>query len=414
MDTLTGGFLVTGLLSLTISIESQAQPTNPELDSTGFRKYDFFPAISYSPETKLTLGVIGYRYLDLTKSDHSTVRSFVNFVAVYTTANQAIVESNWDVFTDGNKYRTRGQIGFTRFPDRNYGLGNNADALVHEYNLGQSGIEDTTVQNYKRFSTMRLIFQPTVLKEVKHGFYAGLIADIEYQWNYEDLADSLLVLNQQDEIVLLENNTLGLRSGLGFNLVWDNRDNIFNPRTGSFVDLNNKYFGGYLGSDYRYITVKLDARKYLNPVSNHTLALRGILNFRYTSDPTLPLRGLSRVGGSMLVRGYFQGTYQDSHMVAFETAYRLPFWKDDNIAPFGKFWKRMGLVAFFSGAQVYGEKETFGFSRFNLAAGGGLRILFNAESGVNLRIDYAVGLSANSNGPGKRQTGLYFFLAESF
>ena len=69
---------------------------------------------------------------------------------------------------------------------------------------------------------------------------------------------------------MLEENTLGLRSGLGFNLIWDRRDNILNLRTGSFVDLNNVYYGKFLGSDYRYVTIKLDGRKYFNPVSNHT------------------------------------------------------------------------------------------------------------------------------------------------
>jgi len=101
-------------------------------------------------------------------------------------------------------------------------------------------------------------------------------------------------------------------------------------------------------------------------------------------------------------------------MVAFETEYRVPFWNEDNIAPFHKFWKRLGVVAFFSGAQVYGERGSLGPDRFNFAVGGGLRILFNAESTVNLRIDYAVGLSPNSNGPDQRQTGLYFNLGESF
>lgn len=396
------------------SVQLVAQNSEGEKDTASFRKYDIFPAISYSPETKLTLGVIGYRYLDLTKTDPTTVSSFINFVAIYTTANQTIVESNWDVFTDGNKYRYRGQIGYNRFPDRNYGLGNDAGALVHEYSLSQGGIEDSTVQNYKRFSVVRFSFQPTVLKEVKEGLYAGLSGEIEYQWNYEELADSLAIFNQADEISLLENSTLGLRSGLGFNLVWDKRDNLFNPRNGSFIDLSNQYFGRYLGSQYSYVTIILDARKYFNPFSNHTIALRGGLSLRYTSDPTLPLRGLSRVGGSSFIRGYFNGTYQDNHVVAFESEYRLPFWKDDHLAPFYKFWKRLGMVAFLSGAQVFGPESSFGMDRFNLAVGTGIRVLFNDDSKVNLRIDYAWGLAPNSNGPGKKQTGLYFFLAEAF
>jgi hypothetical protein len=55
-----------------------------------FRRFDVFPAISYSPETKLTLGVIGYAYFDWRGGDLATPLSFVEFLAVYTTANQIL------------------------------------------------------------------------------------------------------------------------------------------------------------------------------------------------------------------------------------------------------------------------------------------------------------------------------------
>lgn len=74
----------------------------------------------------------------------------------------------------------------------------------------------------------------------------------------------------------------------------------------------------------------------------------------------------------------------------------------------------MGLVAFAGGAQVFHRLGNFSFNEMNWAAGGGLRILFNKETRVNLRIDYAVALTPDSDGPGERQSGLYFFLAEAF
>ena len=113
----------------------KSQTGNEPEDSLQFRKYDIFPAISYSPETKLTLGVIGFRYLDLSKKNLETTRSFINFVAVYTTADQIILETNWDLFTDGNDLRFLGTMIFTRFPDRNYGKSNDAGALVYEYEM---------------------------------------------------------------------------------------------------------------------------------------------------------------------------------------------------------------------------------------------------------------------------------------
>ena len=81
-----------------------------------FRKYDLLPAISFSPETGLTLGVIGYRYLRLGKTDPDTKTSTIDFVAVYTTKNQVIVESRYDIITDGSKFRFRGFVGYNLYP----------------------------------------------------------------------------------------------------------------------------------------------------------------------------------------------------------------------------------------------------------------------------------------------------------
>jgi hypothetical protein len=59
------------LLLAGIVFSGFGQQENPPADTVkkDFRRFDFFPAISYAPETKLTLGVIGYYYLDLTKDD---------------------------------------------------------------------------------------------------------------------------------------------------------------------------------------------------------------------------------------------------------------------------------------------------------------------------------------------------------
>ncbi|MBK8500987.1 MAG: hypothetical protein IPL46_01635 [Saprospiraceae bacterium] len=101
-------------------------------------------------------------------------------------------------------------------------------------------------------------------------------------------------------------------------------------------------------------------------------------------------------------------------MTGFEMEYRWPFWKEDTDSKLWQVWKRLGVVGFLSGAQVFHTLPDFQISRFNLAEGGGVRILFNPESRVNLRIDYAIGLQKGSDGPGRRQHGFYFYLGEAF
>jgi outer membrane protein assembly factor BamA len=310
--------------------------------------------------------------------------------------------------------RIIGGMEFARYPNRNYGLGNDADARVVEYELFEGQARDSTTNNYKRYSIMWFNFRLGALRELTNHLYGGIIADVEYVWNFEELADSVHITQGKTEIESLEKNTLGLRAGLGLNLIWDTRDYILSSSSGSFINLSAIYYGSYLRSKYDYYTISMDARTYINLVGRQTLALRGLVSFRGTNEESLPLRGLSKVGGSNLVRGYFNGTYQNNNLIAFETEYRIPFWKEDNLGPIYHYWKRLAMTVFASGAQVFGPNEHLNASAFNFAAGAGLRVLFNEQSRTYLRIDYAFGLTPNSNGTGKSQRGLYFTFGEAF
>jgi outer membrane protein assembly factor BamA len=403
-------FAVLSLFYVLLAITAVAQ----EKDSTkGYRKYDLLPAISYAPETGLTLGIIGYRYLRLGKK-YPTRQSNIDFVAVYTTRNQIIVESNWDIFTDGDKFRFRGFAGYNLYPDRNYGLGNNASAFIREYELDNALKTDSTDLNYLNFSIQRITFKPVFLMKLRDKIYGGVRFDLEYQYAMKIIPDQYTFLREGSAISLMQNNNSGVRSGVGLALVYDSRDNILNARNGIFIDYSALFYGKLLGSDYTYSYTRIDARKYFNPVKNHSIALRANFIFSRTDEMVIPMRGLARVGGHDFMRGYFRGTFQDKNLASFEAEYRLPFWSDDVDAPLYKIWKRLGMVAFVSGAQVYGYSGNFAFDKFNYAAGTGLRVLFNPESRVNIRIDYSWGLSKDSAGPGSRQTGLYFFLSEAF
>lgn len=383
-------------------------------DTTKQRSIDLFPAISYSPETKLTLGVLGYWYPKANSKGSDNKQSYINFLALYTTANQILLESNWDVFTKGDKVRFRGGLGFARFPNRNYGIGNQAISQVTEYEMSAGQITDSTSTNYKRYSLTRVSFTPNVLWKLKENLYGGVIAELEYGWNLKDLADSVRIGEGKEAIELLENNATGFRSGLGLNLVWDNRDYILSASSGSYVNLSAMAYGRYIGSDYSYYDLLLDARTYLNPVGRHTLAIRGLLNIKNTNDESLPLRGYSEIGGSNFGRGYFNGTYRNNSVLGFQTEYRIPFWKADNLGPIYHYWKRLAMTVFASASQVYGGENAIDLGNMNYAAGAGLRLLFNESTRSYLRVDYAFGLSPNAGGPDNFQRGFYFTFGEAF
>jgi outer membrane protein assembly factor BamA len=397
------------LLGLSGQVQQPADTANAPA-SRDFRRIDILPAISYAPETKLTLGVIGVYYMDLYRGDTSTRFSNVQFLAVYTLANQVSTRLNWDIFTDGNRWRFRGETFFDIYPDRNYGRGNGASSLVVEFD--EDGGADTL--NYLNFNSNRLNFAPAFMRKLGRHWYVGLHYNLEYLFNARPIpdrwafanADSTRISNLPDE---------GLRSGLGTIALFDSRDYVLNPIRGSLVEFSSLHFGTWLGSDFTFHSLRLDARQYINTWKNQTLALRGVVNFRFTPDANgIPLRALSRVGGRNFIRGYFLGTYQDNHLLAAEAEYRLPFWRESDTDPFWKIWKRLGLAVFGGVAQVAPRPGDFRMDQFRTAVGAGLRVLFNRKSRVTIRIDYALGLSAGSNGPGRRQSGFYFYLAEAF
>ena len=390
---------------------SQAFCQNAEQDSLAkpkTPKLDFFPAISYSPETKLTLGGIGIKYFDLRKNDLETPLSQLEFFAVYTTAKQLLVEGRWEFFTHQKEWRTRGEAIYNHYTDRDYGLGNDAGMVIAQ--VDDDSKPDTL--NYLLFKADRLKFSPVVLRKIGPDLFLGVQTDLEYMWNFEAVPKTYHFLNS-DSSQFLDLPVEGLRSGLGLQLLFDTRDFVSNPLHGALVEVNGLYYHKFLGSEFQYGRFMVDARKYINTFSNQTVALRGMLSF-LSSDEPMPMRALSRTNGHKLIRGYFRGTYQDNHMAAFEAEYRLPFFKEESSSKMWQVWKRLGVVAFISGAQTFHEMDEFSFDRFNLAAGGGLRILMNKSARVNIRVDYAFGLTKDSDGPGRKQKGLYFFLAEAF
>ncbi|MCP3930106.1 MAG: BamA/TamA family outer membrane protein [Bacteroidetes bacterium] len=369
---------------------------------------DILPAISYAPETKLTLGVIGIYNRKFTKDAPTTKMSNLQFLAVYTLAKQILLETRGDIFTSANKWRFRGEMYFNKYPDRNYGLGNTASAHI------EATDEDGEVSkvNYKQYSSNRIKFSPSVLRKINDNLYVGLQLDMESLDKVESIPVSEILLNE----AAMKINDLpvdGFRSGVGGQLLFDSRDFILNPLTGGFVEVNALLYNKAFGSDWNFSNLLIDGRKYFNPVANHTLAVRGYFDHRF-SDDLIPIRALARVGGKQLVRGYFKGTYQDHNMTAFELEYRMPFWKEDDPGKLYQVWKRLGIVAFLSGAKTYHKIGDFGDNKFNLAAGAGLRILFNPKTRAAIRIDYAFGLADDSAGPGEKQSGLYFYLGEAF
>lgn len=214
-------FSILGLLLL-LSCSLYAQPPKRE-----FQRLDVFPAIAYAPETRLTLGVIGTYNMDFYRDDPNTRLSNLTFLAAYTLNKQIVVEGYWDISTNGNKYRFSGETFFNRYPDRNYGLGNDASALVAAWNDD----EPTDTVNYLFFNSDRIKFAANALRLVGPNLYVGLNSDLEYLYRLRPIPDHYQYLNA-DSSSIINLPVDGLRSGLGLQVLYDSRDFVLNPHAG--------------------------------------------------------------------------------------------------------------------------------------------------------------------------------------
>ncbi len=108
-------------------------------------------------------------------------------------------------------------------------------------------------------------------------------------------------------------------SSLTPTLVYDSRDNIFDPNYGMYHRLSVEFAGGVLGGDNNFLKYGFDTSYYIPLIWKLVLALHGEFGYvngfdygvRSNPDlPDVPVSELYRVGGTDSVRGYSDGSLQ--------------------------------------------------------------------------------------------------------
>lgn len=145
--------------------------------------------------------------------------------------------------------------------------------------------------------------------------------------------------------------------------------------------------------DFEYHYLRMDIRNYQRILKNmrfpQVIAGRVYSEFTFGDVPywDAPQTGISRTS-----RGYVLARYRGQNYITTELEYR------------SQLSSRIGYTAF---ANIHSIAEENGnFNYWNPAGGLGLRLMFNREERVNVRIDYAVGVEGN--------TGLYVVITEAF
>lgn len=147
-------------------------------------------------------------------------------------------------------------------------------------------------------------------------------------------------------------------SGVKASLIYDSRDNVFDPKKGWLTGVTSKLSSELLGSDINFIKCSFYLNKYTELIKNMVLAtsIRAGWAWLYGKTNELPISERYFLGGRDTVRGYAQNTLgpkKDSQPtggnaffmgnVEFRTYLGKNFFLV-NFLDFGNLWKRVGDI----------------------------------------------------------------------
>ncbi|MDX5345948.1 MAG: hypothetical protein LPK19_01765, partial [Hymenobacteraceae bacterium] len=160
------------------------------------------PALFYTPETSFGFGTMlmpVFRF----GSDSLTRTSNLQLLSVYTLEKQLILENRYSLFTNQNRYSISGEVSFYDFPIDYYGVGNNLDEA-----------------NKESISYNMIFLTNRVLRQVAPSVFLGAQYRFINLYNLKYNENSLLFQRPENE------RDGGINSGLGYVVVFDNRDNV--------------------------------------------------------------------------------------------------------------------------------------------------------------------------------------------
>ncbi len=356
--------LIVSLLVAPLLGVGQVSEVDPEGAESHRTQFIPLPVIYYTPETHLGYGVLG---VCLFRTDSTARTSNVDFAVIHTVNQQTVIEPTYTIFTRHEHYLVRGMLLFTQFPEFYYGIGNATVDAQKEL------IAYKSLRAYNRF-----------LRQVRPGLFVGL------QQQYFRTFD----IKRSSTTDFPANTLIGglgsIVNGVGVAAVLDTRNNIYSPNRGWYADVSAMVYRGFLGSEYNFTNYTVDVRRYKALTPNTIFAFQAFANFNVG---VVPFKQAATLGGSNLLRGYYNGRYRDNNAMALQAELRQHL--------FG----RIGGVVFASAGDVAPTVHEFSPADWKVAGGAGARYLLSRKEHLNLRLDLAFGQHTH---------GFYLNISEAF
>jgi outer membrane protein assembly factor BamA len=326
-------------------------------------RFIVLPIVFSSPDTRWAGGVLPQVVFETGQGGRS---STIRMDAFYTQNRQFTIRLRPTLWLRQDTYVLGANAAFKKWPTNYYGLYSPADSEFKE-----------------PYTELFVESSLEAARRVAPQLYLGLRHDYRRSRLRDVATDGELVQGTTP------GSDGGTTSGIGLIVRYDDRDHDFYPSGGGYYQLSVKTAQKFLGSDYRYSAIEIDARRYYSPGGPHAIAGQAVVRLTEGNAPFQLMPGV----GSVL-RGYSTARYVGADLVALQAEYR--------VVPL--FW-RLGLVGFLGAAQVAPSISEFSLAEVKYMIGVGARVQLSRRDAINIRWDFGFGL---------KSSGDYLDLGEAF
>ncbi len=310
------------------------------------------PTVAYQPETNWAFGVAGVYYYKFPEAEKTSDLSFDVAYSLNNQWNANLLSTMY--FAADTRWMLYTKVGFKRYPDYFYGIGNTNEHRLATRLAYTSDNVCVTLQPQRYVSKYWLVG-----------------AHVDFRWERPSVGVDLDSVAQICPISGLDKEFFML--GLGAVVSYDSRDEQFYPHRGLFFKAVGHYYEPYLGSSYRMGKVFAELRHFVPLYKDLIFAWQFSTDWAFGKEK--PFQYLPTLGGQDLARGVRYGSWRDDVMMNLQAELRIPI------------WRFIKASVFASVGDVYNLSD-WNWAVPKVGYGAGLRVAIT-KARVNVRFDVA-------------------------
>jgi outer membrane protein assembly factor BamA len=355
------------LVLLILPLKSFSQLDTQDVKQKKKLSFAGVPLVNYNRSLGFMIGAMGSMYYKVSEKDTISPSSTTMLIGIYSTSNTYMIGGVQQLYLNEDRWRATFFIG--------------TGDVFFQFYQGFGQIKDGAGIWVDFNSTMKFMSLDIKRKLVKN-LYLGLEATFTSSITKFDIKNPIT-----DEYI----STSADMNSLGYNFLYDSRDNVNSPSSGYFIQFKNNFTREAFGSTEDFNNYELAFNNFWDIKKNGKSILVSRL-FANIASGDVPFSGENIIGQDDL-RGYSEGRYRGSQVYALQAELR------QNI------YRKFGMIGFLGFGFAVDEINEIPDSDLLPSFGIGLRYLMIPDEGINIGIDVGVG---------KEDWSLSFRIGETF